>query len=296
MYCSCGSVLVGVAQLGAVYAGADVAPNLRLASEIAMRVLVTFAVDAEFAPWRRRREFETVRVDDAMVFCLQLSGAEVNVLLTGIGDSSASVLGLQMSSLSAGQGFDVCISSGLAGALRAEHVAGDILAARQVRSHIVHADAGTDTLECDHELVSEAEACGAKAVGNFYMADHIVVTSSEKARLSALADAVDMESFDVVKEAHAWGARAVAIRAISDNSGEDLPVDFNLALTGKGDISLGRIAGQALRHPKSVKGLLKLGRQSRKAAEALADFLEQYIPKLTQLDNAEAIQRKAVQA
>jgi hypothetical protein len=100
----------------------------------------------------------------------------------------------------------------------------------------------------------------------------------------------------VVKEAHAWGARAVAIRAISDNSEEDLPVDFNLALTGKGDISLGRIAGQALLHPKSVKGLLKFGRQSRKAAEALADFLEQYIPKLAQQDQAEAMQRKAVQA
>ncbi len=261
-----------------------------------MRILVTFAVDAEFAPWRRRREFETVRVDDVMVFCIQVPGAEVNVLLTGIGEGSASVLGLQMSSLAAGQGFDVCISSGLAGALRAEHVAGDILAARQVRSHIVHADAGADILECDHELVSAAEACGAKVVGNFYMADHIVVTSIEKARLSALADAVDMESFDVIKEVNAWKAKAVAIRAISDNSEEDLPVDFNLALTGKGDISLGRIAGQALLHPKSVKGLVKLGRQSRKAAEALADFLEQYIPKLAQQDKAEAIQRRAVQA
>ena len=285
-----------VSQLAAVRACIDVAPGCSTASEITVRVLVTFAAQAEFAPWRKRREFETVRVDDVMVFCIQVSGAEVNVLLTGIGDSRASVPGLQMSSLLAGQGFDVCISSGLAGALRAEHVAGDILAARQVRSHFVPADAGTDTLECDHALVSAAEACGAKAVGNFYMADHIVVTSSEKARLSALADAVDMESFDVVKEAHAWGARAVAIRAISDNSEEDLPVDFNLALTGKGDISLGRIAGQALLHPKSVKGLLKFGRQSRKAAEALADFLERYIPKLAQQDKAEAMQGKAVQA
>lgn len=261
-----------------------------------MRVLVTFAVQAEFAPWRKRHEFEVVRVEDLMIFGAQILGADVNVLLTGIGDSNAPVLGLEMSSLAAGEGFDICISSGLAGALRAEHTAGDILAAKQVCSHVVHADARTDTLECDHELVSAAEACGAKAVANFYTADHMVVTSAEKARLSPLADAVDMESFDVIREAHAWRARAVAIRAISDNSEEDLPIDFNRALTEKGDVSLGRIAGQALRHPKSVRGLLKFGRQSQQATEALADFLEQYIPKLAEQREADAMHRKAVQA
>jgi nucleoside phosphorylase len=261
-----------------------------------MKVLVTFAVEAEFAPWRKRHGFSVVPAAGLRVCIAKLSGAEVTVLLTGIGDSSASMLGLQMAAFGAEHSFDLCISSGLAGALLPQYAAGDILAAKQVRSHVIHADAGTDSLECDGGLIVAAEACGAKAVGSFYTANHIVVTSAEKSRLSASADAVDMESFDIIKGAYTWGTRPVAIRAISDNSDEDLPVDFNLALTRKGDISVGRIVGQALLHPKSVPSLIRFGKQSQKAAESLADFLDLYIPKLAQQDNAKVVRGKAVQA
>lgn len=261
-----------------------------------MKALVTFAVEAEFAPWRKRHRFTAVPAAGLRVCSAKLSGSEVVVLLTGIGDSSASVLGLQMPAFVAEHSFDFCISSGLAGALLPRHAAGDVLAARQVRCPDIHVDAGTDSLECDRGLVAAAEACGARAVASFYTAEHIVVTSTEKSRLSVSADAVDMESFGIVKEAYAWGTRPVAIRAISDNSDEDLPVDFNLALTGKGDISVGRIVGQALLHPKSVPSLIRFGKQSQRAAESLADFLDLYIRKLAQLDNAEVMQGKAVPA
>jgi nucleoside phosphorylase len=261
-----------------------------------MKILVTFAVEAEFAPWRKRHAFAVLPSTDSKTYSAKLSGAEVIVLLTGIGDSRASALGLHMSPFAAEHCFDLCISSGLAGALLPQYSAGDILAANQVRSHMVHADAGTDCLGCDNRLVVAAQACGAKAVGSFYTANHIVITSAEKTRLSASADAVEMESFDIIKEAYAWGARPVAIRAISDNSDEDLPVDFNLALTGKGDISVGRIVGQALLHPQSVPSLIKFGRQSQKAAESLANFLDRYIPKLAQHERTEVMQGKAVQA
>ncbi len=261
-----------------------------------MKILVTFAVDAEFAPWRKRHGFAIVPAAGLTMFGAKLSGAEVIVLLTGIGDSSASVLGLQMSAFVSEQSFDVCISSGLAGALRPQYSAGDILAAKQVRSQVVHADARTDTLECDHVLVAVAETCGAKTVGSFYTADHIVVASKEKSHLSTVADAVDMESFDVIKEAYSWGTRPVAIRAISDNSDEDLPVDFNLALTGKGAISVSRIVGQALLHPRRVPALLRFGKQSQKAAESLANFLDQYIPQVIQQCWTEVMHGKAVQA
>jgi nucleoside phosphorylase len=261
-----------------------------------MKALVTFAVEAEFAPWRKHHRFTAVSAAGLRVCSAKLSGTEVVVLFTGIGDSSASVLGLQMPAFVAEHSFDFCISSGLAGALLPQYAAGDILAAKQVRSPNTHVDAGTDSLDCDKGLIAAAEACGARAVASFYTADHIVVTSTEKSKLSVSADAVDMESFGIVKEAYAWGTRPVAIRAISDNSDEDLPVDFNLALTGKGDISVGRIVGQALLHPKSVPSLIRFGKQSQRAAESLADFLDLYIRKLAQLDNAEVMQGKAVPA
>src|SRR5258708_8962747 len=96
-----------------------------------MKLLVTFAVEAEFAPWRKRHRFTAVLAAGFRICSAKLSGAEVVVILTGIGDSSASVLGLQMRAFAAEYSFDFCISSGLAGALLPQYSAGNILAARR---------------------------------------------------------------------------------------------------------------------------------------------------------------------
>ena len=50
-----------------------------------MRVLVTFAVEAEFVPWRRIRNFVASSDRNCTVFTTQIGQAEVDVLLTGIG-------------------------------------------------------------------------------------------------------------------------------------------------------------------------------------------------------------------
>src|ERR1700730_2348921 len=127
-----------------------------------MKVLVTFAVEAEFAPWRKRREFAAAHVDDLTIFCANVSGSDVCVLLTGIGDNSgSSVLGLRWTRRAVGRGVDVCISSGLSGALRAEHELSEILVAKQVRTGAVHADARTNVLECDGEVEVLAQTSGA---------------------------------------------------------------------------------------------------------------------------------------
>jgi adenosylhomocysteine nucleosidase len=247
-----------------------------------MRVLITFAVEAEFAPWRRRHNFSDVSADDLRTFHAIVSGVEATVLLTGIGNDRAgsAMLGLQMNSFVAGRGFDICVSSGLGGSLRAQYHAGDIVAAKQVCTKSIHLDLGKDTISCDAELVAAAEVFGAKPVPSFYTADHIVIKSAEKASLSILADVVEMESFNIMKEAYAWGTRGIAVRAVSDTSAEDLPIDLNLAVTDKGGMSLARMAGQVMRSPGSVPSLLKFGRQSHLAAKALADFLDVYIPAL----------------
>ena len=90
-----------------------------------------------------------------------------------------------------------------------------------------------------------------------------------------------MESFDIVKEASAWGARSVVIRAISDSAGEDLPIDFSLALSKNHQISLGKVLLQVLKNPLALPGLLRFARQSRLAAEKLTTFLDQYVQQVT---------------
>ncbi len=243
-----------------------------------MKILVTFALGAEFAPWRRLRDFVPVKFGDSAFYRTQAGNAEVAVFLTGAG---AKVMGLFMDLLAAGPGFDVCISSGLAGALRPEHLPGEVLAARSVCRPVARADLASERIRCDSDLLEGAGQCGAKIVEQFYTSDRIVAATREKARLGEFADAVEMESFDILREAGAWGTRAVAVRAVSDALDHDLPLDFNRVLTPRGEVSIARILGEVARTPRSLPALLRFGRQSRRAAEHLVRFLDVYVEALS---------------
>src|SRR2546429_8452304 len=93
-----------------------------------MRVLVTFAVEAEFAPWRKLRGFEKMTKGKAQFFRARIGASEVNVLLTGVGGKNAWV---QATKVICDGEVDFCISSGLAGALRPEYHLGDGLGAEE---------------------------------------------------------------------------------------------------------------------------------------------------------------------
>ncbi len=114
----------------------------------------------------------------------------------------------------------------------------------------------------------------------FYTADRVIFRAEEKKNLGAVADAVEMESGEILFEAAAFGARVVAVRAISDTSGEDLPIDFNKVATEEGDVSIRKILGEVVGSPRSVPSLIRFGQQSKRAAESLAEFLERFIAKI----------------
>src|SRR5262249_31909145 len=86
-----------------------------------------------------------------------------------------------------------------------------------------------------------------------------------------------MESFEIVKQAAAWGARSVVIRSISDSATEDLPVNFNLTLSNKREVSIAKVLLQLLKNPLALPALIRFGKQSRRAGELLAAFLENYL-------------------
>jgi nucleoside phosphorylase len=237
-----------------------------------MKILVTFAVEAEFAPWRKLRGFSRADLSSVPAYTTQIADAEVVVLLTGVGGRKAWA---DATNIIWDGNVDVCISSGLAGGLRDEHRAGDILAAREV-----HATNWKKVIPCDFALLKAAASCGAKIAGAFYSVDRVIGRSEEKRELGAKADAVEMESGEILLEAVAFGAKVIAIRGISDVVEDDLPVDFNRVTTEEGDVSITRILMQAAAHPGSVFRLIRFGRQSHKAADKLALFLDQYVQKL----------------
>jgi adenosylhomocysteine nucleosidase len=241
-----------------------------------MRILVTFAVEAEFAPWRKLRRFSQSDVGDIRAYSAQIPDGELIIFLTGVGGRRAWA---EATKVIWDGNVDVCISSGLAGALKQKHRPGDVLAAKEV-----HATNWDKVIPSDRALLEIATSCGARVADAFRSVDRVLVRSSEKVELGANADAVEMESGDIMLEAVAFGAKVIAIRGISDAVEEDLPVDFNRVMSESGDVSLTKILSQAAAHPASIPALIRFGRQSRNAAEKLAGVLEACIQKLVSTD------------
>jgi nucleoside phosphorylase len=243
-----------------------------------MRVLVTFALDAEFAPWRKLRAFRHIDYDGLQLWRTDAGTIQVTVLVTGIGtESSAQAMGLMMEMADEDQHFDVCISSGLAGALHEALVPGDVIAPQIILAENKRADAPAQQLKVDPELRKQAVEKGAIAADCLLTSNEVMVKASAKRACSSRAQSVDMESFEIVKEAQAWGARSVVVRAISDSANEDLPINFNVALSKNQQVSVSRVAWELAKNPLALPAVLRFAGQSRKAAEKLARFLDAYI-------------------
>ena len=131
-------------------------------------------------------------------------------------------------------------------------------------------------------LLTFAAENGATVVEQFFSAVRVVGRAEEKRHLGAHSDAVEMESFEVLLESAASGIPAIAIRVISDTVDEDLPLDMNRIFTDEGQVSIPRVLGQVALHPGSVPDLVRLGQNSKAAAESLAGFLDKYIATVSQ--------------
>jgi nucleoside phosphorylase len=240
-----------------------------------MRILVTFAVEAEFAPWRSRHQFVPYEFDDAGkrrdfdLYRANVNSNEVTVLLTGMGGENASnamgTIPLEFT--------DVCIVTGLAGALNPSLKPGNIVAARRCEA----LSQGLNTAS-DADLVDFAVAAGARAVDLFLTSETILATAEEKQALRSSGSVVEMESAHVLAAASRRQVPAVAVRSISDAADEDLPIDFQQILDSRGHVRVVRLLKDLTLHPHHLPLLVRFGRQSRAAAWSLADFLDQYIP------------------
>jgi adenosylhomocysteine nucleosidase len=240
-----------------------------------MKILVTFALENEFAPWQALRKFRREVWGAANVYRTEVGAADVGVALTGAGPKPARTAATQV--LSHQDDINFCISSGLAGALRPELRHAQIVAARATFAEPAHVEEITDLIEASEPLLTFAEESGATVVDRFYSAGRVIARSEEKRLWGKAASAVEMESFDILSVAAESGIPAIAIRSISDTVGEDLPLDMNRVFSDEGQVSLPRVIGEVVRHPGSVTRLVRLGQSSKAAAESLAKFLDGYV-------------------
>jgi adenosylhomocysteine nucleosidase len=239
---------------------------------LAMRILVTFAVEAEFAPWRKLRNLCSREMNGITVHEAKIGRATVDFVVSGMGMENAQKVTAAVLSKS----HDFCIAAGFAGALRPEYKPGTI-----VVSEAVQLIGKSKTLACGRGLVLNACRDGAVRAKLLLTSDHIVRTAEEKSQLAPFADSVDMESFGVLSAAQKCSRPAVAIRVISDSYDTDLPVDLEMIVDDKRKVRIGRVLHYLGRHPIHIPALIRLGRESRSAAAALANFLEAHIKKLS---------------
>ena len=231
-----------------------------------MKILVTFAVRAEFAPWQRRRNFLRLP-GEWPVFEAPFGGAQVRAVLTGMGQEHAH----EAAKRALAYRPDLCISTGLAGSLRSGLQPGDVVVARLV------GEAGEPVAVASHRgLLAAAVDCGARQIERLASSRKLVARAEEKRQLGSEAEAVDMESYIVLAEAARCGVPAVAIRAVSDTADFNLPYDFEQARDARGQIRALDVFAQVVRRPAGLPALLKLARDSRFASRRLADFLDAF--------------------
>jgi adenosylhomocysteine nucleosidase len=245
-----------------------------------VKILVTFAVDAEFAAWRKRYEFRRVQRNFAgqdsstKLYRAEADGIQLDVLLTGIGWSAAS--SASMADEIVKERPDICISTGLAGALKPEYRHGDVL----VAGRVVRSDTA-ESLGTSVALYVAAVKIGATAVNAFVTNGGIIGNARLKQAMSTLGDAIEMESFHVLSSVNDARIPCVVVRAISDTVEEDLPLNFAKVVDRAGHVRWAKMAGELGRHPQRIPSLIRFAGASRRAAEKLADFLDEFVEEMT---------------
>ena len=205
--------------------------------------LLTFAVKAEAGPFQK------------LARPLQRS----QILVTGIGARNAGesirrVLSRELPKL--------VLTCGFAGGLNPELATGTV---------IFSADE-------DSALSPALLAAGARRAG-FHCAERVVTTAEEKRALrqGTGADAVEMESGVIRAICREHNVPSATVRVISDAADEDLPLDFNRLMNADQNLAYGRLAAALLKSPGKIGALLKLQKQTRAAAEKLAEVLVKVI-------------------
>ncbi len=237
---------------------------------MAARIAILTAVRQELAPLARRlRPCRTAPPRPRYFFSLSgaVAGVEVVLCAGGVGPTRAAEATVEILDVWTP---DLLLVAGVAGALDPALRIADIVAADQLLGPAPAPPPGT--------VPAPVGDLHSYHRGALLSLDRVLVSPDEKqaARASALPAvplAVEMETAGAVRIAVERSIPWAAVRAVSDTSADTLPLDFNRLRDPDGDLPTTRVAMAALAQPTSIAGLLRLGRNTSLAAEALAEFL-----------------------
>ncbi|MGE5735361.1 MAG: hypothetical protein ACM34E_09760 [Acidobacteriota bacterium] len=153
---------------------------------------------------------------------------------------------------------ELIISAGFAGALDRSLRVGDSFVPR----HIINAGDGS---------ASETES-GSGTLVSFGS----IASPEQKAKLGTAyaAQAVDMEAAAVARAAHVHGTRFACVKAISDDQDFDMP--HMERFVNDGQFSTSRFLAHSIAQPWLWPRVIRLAKNSARAARSLCKLLEQY--------------------
>ena len=158
--------------------------------------------------------------------------------------------------------LNIAISIGWAGALQKRFAAGKAFAI----SSILDAKTG-------EHFKTAGEEDGCMLVTSPKVADE-----AEKRRLAATYQAglVDMEAAAIARLSQMRGIPFYCVKGVSDSLKDKLP-DFNRFISKHGQFKLSQFVFFALLHPRYWRSLIRMGENSKRAAQSIAESLLNFL-------------------
>ena len=227
-----------------------------------MHLLICFALKEEAAPFRK------------MAAGTAAAAQAASILITGIGRRNAEK---SVREFFATHSPELVLTCGFAGGLNPDLKPGDVvfeIFPRSSRGDESQTKIGNQLEPTHVGCYEKLIAAGAKPA-KLVCADRIATTAAEKKKLRAEtgADAVEMESEAIHAVCRERGIPCATVRVLLDTANEDLPLDFNALSKPDKSLDYGKLAWAIARSPGKIGALLKLQKQTRFAAEQLAEVL-----------------------
>jgi nucleoside phosphorylase len=185
----------------------------------------------------------------------RLNGMPVVMVANGPGPKLA---GIAVDEVNQNEEMDALVSIGFCGGLRPSLDALDVLVVTEVNGVAALMPSSSRPFK----------------TGKLLSIDRVVSTAAEKSAFANDADAVEMEAAAVSDRANQYRVPFYAVRVVTDTCEESFPLDFNQMRGDDGRFSRTKILAAALRRPATVfPELFKLNKRTKRAAQAMGDFL-----------------------
>ncbi len=238
-------------------------------------ILIFYAFARELRPFKRHLKGRSpLSITGLKGFRAWLGSTQVVGVATGIGmRRAAQIAERALDTISAPA---LVIATGVAGALRENLQAGDVILADKLIVDPPHDAAVIAIPSADlAHFAAVLNRRGIKfATGAILSVPQVLQDAAAKRRAAAASGAIaaDMESGGVAAAAHRRGLRFACLRAVLDTVDEEV---VGAELAGpEGEVNPLAAAGFMLRHPAAVLRLPAMLRSLNRAAAALAPALE----------------------